>query len=44
MNSQHLEEIKNILKKIHTTLLCVFCIVGFFAALYFGLLIYLFYN
>jgi len=44
MNSQHLKEIKIILKKIHRTLVYVFLIVGFFAVLYFGLLIYLFYN
>ena len=43
MKQDELKEIKYVLNKIHKTLLCVFWIIGFFALLYFGLLIYLSY-
>jgi len=41
MKQDDLKEIKEVLIKIHKTLLYVFLIVAFFALLYFGLLIYL---
>ena len=41
MKQDDLKEIKEVLNKIHKTLLYVFLIVAFFALLYFGLLIYL---
>ena len=41
MKQDELKEIKEILNKIHKTLLYVFWIIAFFALLYFGLLIYL---
>jgi hypothetical protein len=43
MKQDELKEIKDVLNKIHKTLLYVFWIIGFFALLYFGLLIYLSY-
>ncbi len=41
MKQNELKEIKEILNKIHKTLLYVFWIIGFFALLYFGLLTYI---
>ena len=41
MKQDELKEIKEVLNKIYKTLLYVFWIIGFFALLYFGLLIYL---
>ena len=41
MKQNELKEIKEVLNKIHKTLLYVFVIIVFFATLYFGLLIYL---
>jgi hypothetical protein len=41
MKQDELKEIKEVLNKIHKTLLYVFVIIAFFAILYFGLLIYL---
>jgi hypothetical protein len=41
MNQNELKDIKEVLNKIHKTLLYVFVIITFFAILYFGLLIYL---
>jgi hypothetical protein len=41
MRQNELKDIKEILNKIHKTLLYVFVIIAFFAILYFGLLIYL---
>ncbi|MFL3023520.1 MAG: hypothetical protein ACJZ16_03290 [Methylophilaceae bacterium] len=42
MNKQDFTKIEELLEKIYKTLIYVFLIVGFFAFLYFGLLIYLF--
>ncbi len=41
MKHDDLKEIKEVLNKIHKTLLYVFLIIAFFALLYFGLLLYL---
>jgi uncharacterized membrane protein YjjP (DUF1212 family) len=41
MKQNELKEIKEVLNKIHKTLLYVFLIIAFFALLYSGLLIYL---
>ena len=41
MKQDELKEIKEVLHKIHKTLLYVFWIIGFFALLYFCLLTYL---
>ena len=41
MKQDELNEIKEVLNKIHKTLLYVFLIIAFFALLYFGLLLYL---
>ena len=41
MKQDDLKEIKEVLNKIHKTLLYVFLIIAFFALLYFGLLLYL---
>ncbi len=38
MKQDELKEIKEVLNKIHKTLLYVFWVIGFFAILYFGLL------
>jgi hypothetical protein len=40
-SNQHLQSIESELKAINSNLLKVFWIVGFFAFLYFGLMIYL---